>query len=221
MVNAILFDCDGLMFETELIAQYIWRYEAEQRGISLPGDFFVKITGTSGKKEDDYLRSLPGVKEAMEEIGKMRFDLDFWRNIHTDCLNKKGLIELYRYLRRKGYAMAVCSSSGSEYVKTLLSTVSIDMKFDAIVGGNMVKHAKPDPEIFLLGAAACKAKPNECLVLEDSKWGIIAAAKAGMRSCFIEDTIAPDEEMLQLIDLRADSLLEVIGLLEELEKEGE
>ncbi len=216
MIKAVLFDCDGLMFETELVAQGIWRFEAQKRGIVLPEDFFVHITGTSGPGEEAYLASIPGMKKARKEIGKLRFDLDFWRSIHTDCLNKKGLITLYRYLKDNDYKMAICSSSGREYVETLLSTVSVNMAFDAIVGGDMVSHSKPDPEIFLLGAEKCGVQPCECLVLEDSKWGILAAGRAGMRSCFIEDTIVPDEEMMRFIDLKAYSLDDVCGLLEKL-----
>ena len=79
----------------------------------------------------------------------------------------------------------------------------------------MTTRGKPDPEIFLLGAEKLGVDPENCLVLEDSKQGIIAARRAGMHSCFIQDTIEPDEEMEEAIEFRRDSLADVIGLLEE------
>ena len=90
-----------------------------------------------------------------------------------------------------------------------------------MIGGNMVTNGKPDPEIFLKGAECLETDPAECLVLEDSKNGIIAAQRAGMHSCFIKDLIEPDEEMEQAIEFRRDDLSQVIGLIEEMNGDEE
>lgn len=213
-IEAIIFDCDGLMFDTEYMTQKMWEEEAEKAGAELPDDFFVMITGSSGRKEREYLLSIPGLQKAVEVMAEKRFDLDFWASQGTDSLNKKGLIRLFTYLKDRGYPVAICSSSGKKYVETLVSTVSVPLQYEAVIGGDMVRYAKPDPEIFLLGAQALGIKPENCLVLEDSKQGILAARAAGMHSCFIQDTIIPDEEMEAAIEFRADSLLDVIDLLE-------
>ena len=76
MIKAVLFDCDGLMFETELVAQGIWRFEAQKRGVVLPEDFFVHITGTSGPGEEAYLASIPGMKTAIEGTQQVCGELD-------------------------------------------------------------------------------------------------------------------------------------------------
>ena len=214
MIKAVLFDCDGLMFETELLSQQMWYDEAAKAGVTLPDDFFMHITGTSGPREEEYLAEVlkgTGVRAAMR---KRRFDPAFWLSLDEDFLNKYGLVELVQYLRSHGYLTAVCSSSGREYVEMLLSKVSVPLVFEAVIGGKDVTHSKPDPEIFLKGAAALGADPSECLVLEDSKNGILAARNAGMRSVFIRDTIEPDAEMKQAIDISLFSLMDVIDLLE-------
>ena len=144
---------------------------------------------------------------------KKRFDISFWSSIQKDCLNKKGLISLFQWLKQNGYRIGICSSSHRTYVEALLSTVSTPLEYDAIVGGDMVTHAKPDPEIFLVGAKILDVQPAECLVLEDSKQGIIAARRAGMHSCFIEDTIQPDSTMKEMIEYQTENLEEVIQLL--------
>ena len=215
-MKAVLFDCDGLMFDTEAQAQKIWKRIAAEKGIDLPEDFRYHITGT-GKRDYVWIDSIRGLREALPEISGKRFDLDYWRSFEKDSLNKKGLKELFAWLDANGYKKAVCSSSRSDYVKALLSTVSGGLPVDVIVGGDHVTRSKPDPQIFLLGAEMLGVEPEECLVLEDSKFGIMAAAAAHMRSVFIEDTIEPDAEMEALIDLRADDLSEVIGILKEME----
>lgn len=217
-IKAVLFDCDGLMFETELVSQQIWRDEARKLNITLPDDFFMHITGSGGQELENYILTVPGAKELRKILKEKRFDIDFWKSIQKDCMNKVGLIEIFTWLANYNYKVAVCSSSARTYVEALISTVSVPLQYDAIVCGDMVKHAKPDPEIFLTGAKILGINPENCMVLEDSKQGIIAANAAGMHSCFIQDTIQPDSLMESLIEYRKPSLIEVINLLEELKE---
>jgi len=220
-IKAVLFDCDGLMFETEIVSQEMWRNEAAKYGITLPKDFFSRITGAAPKNVKEYETAIPGLAEVLPLIQKKRFDIDFWGSINSDCLNKKGLIELFRYLNDNGYRIAVCSSSNRKYVETLIGTVSVPLQYSAIISGDMVTHSKPNPEIFLRGAEELGVKPEECMVLEDSKQGILAAYRAGMHSCFILDTIIPDREMKQAMEFQEPSMLEVIDLLEHLRASDE
>lgn len=214
-IKAVLFDCDGLMFDTEIIAQQIWRDGAREYGVELPPEFFEKITGAGGKDLLDYIATVPGADRLLKVSRAKRFDLDFWSKINTDCLNRPGLIELFTWLNENHYKIGICSSSAYAYVTALIGTVSVPLKYDAIICGDMVSHAKPDPEIFLRGAEELGVKPENCLVLEDSKQGILAAKNAGMHRCFIPDTIIPDEIMKAAIEFEVPSLHEVIGLLKE------
>lgn len=215
-IRAVLFDCDGLMFNTEQVSQQMWRDEAAKYGEECSDEFFKAITGAKdGIDLLHFSKETPHIKEIMEVMHKKRFDLEFWKSFYPDGLNKKGLVELVQYLHEKDIRIAVCSSSHYSYVKTLLDTVTCDLGFDAIVGGDMVLHGKPAPDIFLLGAKTLNVKPEECLVLEDSKQGIIAADNAHMHSVFIKDTITPDEEMKKYLDYEEEDLGKVITLIEE------
>ena len=216
-IKAVLFDCDGLMFDTEIIAQQIWRDGAREYGVTLPPDFFEHITGAGGQDLLDYIGGIPGAAELLKVNRKKRFDLDFWSSINTDCLNRPGLPELFVWLNQNGYKIAVCSSSALAYVKALIATCSTKLEYDVIICGDMVKHAKPDPEIFLRGAEELGVEPENCMVLEDSKQGILAARAAGMHRCFIPDTITPDEVMKEALEFETPSLFEVITLLESLQ----
>lgn len=220
-IKAVLFDCDGLMFNTEVLSQNMWRKEAEKNHTVIPDGFFSHITGarSDAKALADY-PDTPHLKEVCAAMKKKRFDLSYWTSFSPDGLNKEGLLALYQYLEDHHIKKAVASSSSVEYLQALIGTVSVPLHFDALIGGDLVKKGKPDPEIFLKAAAAVHEDPQYCLVLEDSKQGILAAKAAGMHSCFIQDTIVPDEEMKRALEFQKDNLEEVIELLQEGENNG-
>lgn len=211
-IKAILFDVDGLMFETEIIAQRMMIEVATEHGLIIPEGYFEAITGSNVQ---GILQRFPEVTPILEEMKTKRFDLTFWKNIQKDCLNKEGLLDLYHFLTNHAYQIAICSSSPREYVEAVLSTVSIPIQYDVIVCGDMVEKVKPDPQIFLLASEALGVEPEACLVLEDSKNGILAACRAHMHHCFIQDTIEKDAELQNCIEYECKNLREVIGLLEQ------
>ncbi len=215
-IQAILLDCDGLMFNTEEISQNMWRDIARDFHVEIPDAFFQKITG-AGKGTDltSFYETIPHLKEIHQIAHQKRFDLEFWKSFSPDAINKKGLTELLQYLDTNHISWAICSSSHRTYVETLLNTMTYHVTSPIIIGGDMVTNGKPDPEIFLLGAKTLHVKPENCLVLEDSKQGIHAANRAHMHSCFIQDTIIPDEEMKQWIEFTKQDLSQVIPLLKQ------
>ncbi|MGM9941772.1 MAG: HAD family hydrolase [Bulleidia sp.] len=213
-IRAVLFDCDGLMFNTEQVSQDMWRKEALKYGDHLSDAFFRAITGAKGVDFSVFEKEIPHLDEIRKAMNTKRFDLSFWSTFYPDGLNKPGLVELVQWLWKHDYRMAVCSSSSRQYVQTLLNTVSVKLPIETIVGGDMVKYGKPAPDIFLLGAKMLEVKPEECLVLEDSRQGIAAAGNAGMKSVFIEDTITPDDDMRKHMCYQTKDLKEVIDLLE-------
>ena len=83
-----------------------------------------------------------------------------------------------------------------------------------MICGDKVKEKKPSPEIFLTAANILNIKPENILVVEDSKNGIIAATRANMHHCFIFDTIKPDDELKDMLEFEKDSMDEIIPLLE-------
>lgn len=216
-IKALLFDCDGLMFDSERIAQEMWRTVGKEYGVEIPDEVFLIITGGY---LNDAIKQMPGLDKVCEAMEVKRFDLEYWKSFPKDAIVKKGLFELYDYAKQNGLLIAICSSSFRDYVETLLQNVSKPIAYDVIVCGDMVKNRKPDPEIFETAAHLLHVLPEECLVLEDSKNGIIAANRAHMHHCFIQDTIVPDASWEKEIENQASHLGEVIGLIEQLDKES-
>ena len=98
-------------------------------------------------------------------------------------------------LHAEGCTLALASSSPTDYIRRELGGAELLQFFDVIVSGDMVKHSKPDPEIFLKAAALCGTDAEDCVVIEDSHNGIRAAHAARMRPLMVPDMLPVTEEM--------------------------
>jgi len=218
-ITAVLFDCDGLMFNTERLSMKRWTRAAEERGLTLPKDFFLNITGKGRGEGEAYLTALKQQSSLWDDlvttVRKQRFDLDYFKALPEDSLNMPGLPELCSYLREQNIAMAAASSSPKDYVKTLLDTTSVDTGIHTIAAREDVTDSKPAPDIFLKAAEMLDVLPSECIVLEDSEAGILAGRRAGMFTIFVEDTIPLNDTIRKNADLITSSLNEVLEYLKE------
>ena len=97
-MKAVLFDCDGLMFDTERVAQDMWRDIGRSYGVEIPDDLFVAITGVKDTRAlTPYFETVPHLQDILDASRKKRFDLEFWSSFYPDGLNKKGLVALNQY----------------------------------------------------------------------------------------------------------------------------
>lgn len=214
MIKCVIFDCDGLMFDSERISIDAWNRVGKKYGFNFDKEFFTGITGSGKGQAQKQFDRYPGVNEILPEIRKER-DRSIFEEAHTKGIAKKGLTTLLTYLNENNYLVCAGSSSAYPYVSELISTLDKPYHFDYICCGDMVTKCKPDPEIFLNCAQALNIDPSTCLVLEDSKNGIIAAKNAGMIAGFIYDTVEKDDEFKHLIDVEFDDLSQVIAYLKD------
>ena len=131
--------------------------------------------------------------------------------MNRDYLEK--LLELLEYLKEQHFKIAIATSSSLKNTMNHLNEVGILSYFDVIVTGDLVKKAKPDPEIYLTASQKLVIEPQECYALEDSYHGLKAAYYAGMKAILIPDIKSPSEETLKIAYKKLDNLLEVIELL--------
>ena len=129
---------------------------------------------------------------------------------------KPGIRELLDYLHEKNILCAITSSSPLERIRRYLSFHELDAQFDALCSGHDVPNGKPAPDIYLYGAASLGLKPEECLALEDAPSGIESAFRAGCFPVMIPDLDQPSEETLSRCFAKADSLADIIDLLDKL-----
>ncbi|MBO0455656.1 beta-phosphoglucomutase [Enterococcus hulanensis] len=177
-----IFDLDGVLVDTAKYHYLAWKQLADRLNIPFTKEDNEQLKGVSRVKSLEILLSL-GSKNYTENERKQFMDQKnetYVRYIsHMDESEiLPGVVELLNQLKRKKIKIALGSASKNS--ELILKNTKLQDYFDAIVDGNDVSKAKPDPEVFLLGAKKIGIPANQCMVFEDAKAGIEAAKQAGM-----------------------------------------
>ncbi len=215
MIKGIIFDMDGLMFDTEKVALKVWQRIAREQGYTMSDEFVIAMLG---RKHEE-------ITEDIKNQISPDFDTDLGWKLRTDYVTewideegvplKPGLLNLLAYAKAEGIRMGIASSTHDRVVADYLKKADIDTYFDGIASGYMVENGKPAPDIFLLAAKQIGVAPEACLGLEDAPSGIRAAHGAGMKVIMVPDMLKPTEEDRHYVDDVVDSLDDVIVFLKE------
>ena len=194
MISAVIFDMDGLMFDTEPLWASCWPVAAKDCGVPFKEGLPEAARGTNGDEAVAIVRDWYG-----DEVDARAFVDRYYEVAHErlkDGAEKKlGLDELLEFLAERGTPMAVASSSSREMIQANLARAGISDYFAAVVSGLEVEHAKPFPDVFLRAASQLAAEPEDALVLEDSYNGVRAGVAGGFRTVMVPDLSEPTEEM--------------------------
>ncbi|MEG1446266.1 MAG: HAD family phosphatase [Ruthenibacterium sp.] len=218
-IKSILFDMDGLMFDTERLSEAQWIAMGKHNQIDITAEDVAVLRGkthAAGKEafEKRFGKDIPFEAWAAESNRGLRAQLA----IHVPL--RPHLVELLDFLKAQGFKMAVASSTESTFVEQNLQRAGVRDYFSAVIGGDAVTHSKPAPEIFLTAAATLCTAPADCIVLEDSYNGIRAGAAAGCFTVMVPDLDAVTPEMQMLAQAIVPDLAAVIPLIKTLQKEG-
>jgi len=215
MIKAVIFDLDGLLLDTEIVAFKVYeelgkRFNFE---LTLP-EFMQDFCGQPLRRNVAYCNErfqLPwDLEEAVEEVLRIE------KKILDEGVDvMPGARELLTFLKENNYKTAVASSSARERSMRLLKKHGLVEYFDDFVFGPEVEKGKPNPDIFLKAAEKVGISPENCLVLEDSQAGIQAAYSAVMQVICIPDLKYPTEEYVKIATAVKESLFDVIEYLEE------
>jgi len=220
-IAAVIFDMDGLMFDTERIAVKTFVEAAERLEMPIPAEYIVGIVGMDHRRADAYISERMGGHYPLHEVGRLADEIraDYIRERGLPV--KEGLFELLDFLKKIGLKCAVATSTHRPIAEENLKIAGVIDRFDTVVCGDDITNGKPDPDIFLLAAGRLAVPPERCMVLEDSQAGLTGAARAGMMPVLIPDIKDPYEDVKDIIFTRLPSLHEVIGLIGELKRGGE
>jgi len=180
MKKAVIFDMDGVIAETEHAHIGAEKQTMLKYGIEISEDELHEYTGTTAKVMFTSLIEKYKLNTTFDRIFKEKEEILF-KLLEEDVQPTKGVIDLLRKLKKMKIKLAVASSSHKRMIEYVLKKLEIIDLFDSIVGAEDIDRSKPDPEIFLISAKRLNVKPEECTVVEDSKLGVEAAKKAGMK----------------------------------------
>ena len=209
-IKAVIFDMDGLMFDTETTFTQYFPKVCLRNGIEVPESIVTAMIGCDFRLIARYEKQYPGITKSMEQYHQERLDAFFEINPASGSGNKKGLENLIAYLNQENIPYAIASSSTKEDIERLVKYGNCDIQPQEIISSKEKGIAsKPEPDIFLEASRRLNVNPIHTLVLEDSKNGVIASRRANMISIFVPDHVAVDEEMKKYIQYTCKDLDEV------------
>ena len=214
MINTVIFDMDGLMFDTESLYIEVFENVCQKKHVQFPRKYLINMLGTSDFDLSIYNKDYPWIEQMLEQADNEFDDYFNHKFKHAGSANKLGLKELYDYLKLNGYKICIASSSSLEHIHQLVDYCGFDFKADVIVSARGMYPSKPAPDVFLACAKKLKVNPKNCVVLEDSRHGIHAAYNAGMHRVWIPDQVVFTKEDMQYVEYKKENLLGVIELLE-------
>ena len=209
----VIFDMDGLMIDSERISYQCFTAVCAERGLAFDYANFREIVGYG---EEDNIHTLN--KNYPEQDGEELF-FAVERRYHESVLSgdvslKPGLLELLDAIEKKGTVKkVVATSTVKRLANRILESKGLSGRFDGTIFGDMVKHKKPAPDIYLMCSEKFETEPKDCLALEDSVPGVEAALAAGMPVVMIPDMVKPDPSIAQKCAAVCDTLADVIGLI--------
>ena len=203
--EAVLLDMDGLLLDTEKVAQRAFFSSCEYIDFSCQVDDYAQLTGHGSVLRDELLATI-----LPKDVDMKAFNQFWWESFHQilseEVPVKKGAMEFLEYVFSHDIKTVVATSSFTESADMLLSRAKLRPLIGLIVGGDQVKNAKPAPDIYLKAASSVNAPAKRCLAFEDSDVGTMAAHAAGIRVIQIPDIKKPSEECIALGHLIFDSL---------------
>lgn len=213
MTKAVIFDFDGLLVDTEMIAYRIFKELVIPYGYDFTlQNYTQNYCGKMGMVNIKNLISSYNLPFGPEEGVVMMRERE--KEIFAEGVKlKNGALELLRFLNEHSYKTAIATSSTNERASKILKEHGIENQFDAFVFADDIKRSKPFPDVFLKAAEKLEVQPKDCLVLEDSEAGIEASANAGIPVICIPDLKKPDADHLMKVAAVFDSLHDVIGYL--------
>lgn len=208
-IAAVIFDMDGLLLATEEIARSAWLQAGKEWGYDIPEEVYVQVLGRTVPDSERIFRKAFGEDFPFREIRERR--LQIAREFHQQhgYPLKKGVLPLLETLENLSIPAAVATSTIAEAARHRLTANRLLERFRVIVSGDQVENGKPAPDIFLLAAEKLQVPPPNCLVLEDSEAGILAAHRAGMPTIMVPDIKPPEDSIRHLAYRVMDSLEDV------------
>lgn len=212
-MEAVVFDMDGVVFDSELLVLETWKAVADKYGFPNIEKVCKECLGTNSEATKQIFLKHYGTDFPYDAYKKEMSALFHERAAGGRLPKKPGVEELLSALKEHGMKVALASSTRRAIVLRELEEGGLLSYFDKVVCGDMVNRSKPAPDIFLKACELLEVSPEKAYAVEDSYNGIRAAYSAGMKPIMVPDLAAPTEEMKELAECILPSLKEVQALI--------
>lgn len=180
MIRAVIFDMDGVIVDSEPMHIEAEKQTLLEYGVNITTEELRSYTGTTAEFEFNDLIRKYKLNTTTDSLFREKERILF-RLLEGKTQPTKGVLDLIRNLKKHGIKLGIATSGHRKLAHYYLDKLGIEQLFDTVVCSEDITRSKPDPEIFLKAAKKLGVDPAECIVIEDSKLGIEAATKAGMK----------------------------------------
>lgn len=213
MVKAVIFDMDGVLIDTEKYYVNYWVKAGKAAGWPMTWEHGLFLRSFAGKYAAPVCRGVFGERFDYAGIREQRKQMMEPVLNRAGIEKKPGADEILDYLKERGIKTAVATASDLSRAEQYLTQISLIGKFDEIICVDMVKNGKPMPDTYLYACRRLGFLPSECLAVEDSPNGVIAAYTAGCRVVMVPDLSEPDEAVALMLDAKVDNLKALMGVI--------
>ncbi|MGI5962782.1 MAG: HAD family hydrolase [Lawsonibacter sp.] len=214
--QGVIFDVDGVLFDTERLARKIWACVSCEMGCPQVCDHFLEFVGQNRTDICQRMRILWGDAFPCDSLlaACSQRTQEFMEQEGVPL--KPGAVGILRFLHTKGIPTGLATSTGKERTLRRMELAGLSSYFQVMVTGDQIEHSKPDPEIYRLACRELGTEPQHTLAVEDSRNGILSAHAAGMPVVMVPDLIPPTPELESLLYDRCPSLTDLQQRLEQL-----
>ena len=216
MIKAIIFDMDGLMIDSERVTFECYQERLKDMNLTMDEEFYKTLLGKPIKGiyqrfYDVYGNDFP-IENVIQDVHQLMAERFETEGVPV----KKGLVELFHYLKDNNYKTIVATSSNRDRVDKILAQAKITEFFDDSICGDEVTKGKPNPEVFLKSCQKLGVNVDEAIVLEDSEAGIQASYDANIKVICIPDMKYPEKQYKEKTFKILKDLTEVTAYLKSL-----
>lgn len=213
LYKAVVFDMDGVIFDSERAVMQCWKEVASAHNIPDIEKAVLACTGTTMVRTREIMLNLYGADFPYDEYARESSAIFHSRYDGGRLPMKPGVKELLTFLKEHDKKIALASSTRRQVVTDELRDAGIIEFFDRIICGDMVNRSKPAPDIFLKACEELNVSPSDSYAIEDSYNGIRAAHAGGLHPIMVPDLLPADEEMQTLAETVLPSLTSVMEYL--------
>ena len=214
--DAVVFDMDGIIFDSEREVLESWLAIAEKYGIKNFREPYLRCIGTTRARTKEILQEAFGADFPYDAYRAEQSALFHEKNDGGRLPLKPGVREILAFLKKQGKKIGLASSTRRETVFAELRDAGILPFFDAVITGEAVEKSKPAPDIFLFACRALGVLPARTFAIEDSYNGIKAAFAGGLRPIMVPDLLPATAETQAISETVLKSLLDVMEYLEKI-----